>query len=147
MNKSLVIDASVAAKWLLPDEQDFTAKLIKDEFAKRAISIYIPALLFYEVNNLLKSAALAKRIKSKETSRVYEAFLDLDFNVYWSKQILKDALKIALKLNLSSYDAAYVALAEDLQIPFYTADGRLVKQASNKLIKSLDEFTEDKAVD
>lgn len=137
-NKSIVIDASVIAKWLLPDEQDFTAKLIKDEFAKRAISICIPALIFYEVNNLLKSAVLSKRVKSKEAAQVYEAFLDLDFYVYWSKQLLKNTLKLAVKLNISSYDAAYMALAENLQIPFYTADKRLVGQVSDKLVKSLE---------
>ena len=50
MNKSIIIDASVVAKWLLPDEANPIADLIKEDFAKRIISIAVPAFIFYEVN-------------------------------------------------------------------------------------------------
>ena len=137
MNKSIVIDASVAAKWLLPDEEDFSANLIKEEFAKRAISISVPVFIFYEVNNLLKSAILSSRLDVKGATSLYKAFLDIDFTVYWSKHLLKTALEIAVELNISSYDANYIVLAEYLQIPFYTADEKLVKIASSKLVRPL----------
>ena len=140
MNKSIIIDASVVAKWLLADEQDFTADLIRKEFAKKAVSISVPSLLFYEVNNLLKSAILSRRINIKNAIGLYEAFLDFDFTVYSSKQLYKATLMKALEYNISSYDASYVILAEYLQIPFYTADEKLVKKASSKLVKLLDDY-------
>lgn len=141
MNKFIVIDASVVAKWLLPDEEDLIAELVREGFAKRIIAISVPAFIFYEINNLLKSAVLSGRINAKEATRLYGDFLDFDFTVYWSKQLLKAALERALELNISSYDASYVVLAEFLQIPFYTADQKLVKKSSNKLIRLLDEYT------
>lgn len=140
MNKSIIIDASVVAKWLLPDEENFTANLIKAEFAKNAISISIPNFIFYEVNNLLKSAILTGRLDIKRASSLYEAFLDFDFTVYWSKQLLKATLKRAFELKISSYDASYVCLAEHLQIPFFTADEKLVKKASSSLVKVLNDY-------
>ena len=140
MNKSIVIDASVCAKWLLPDEKDATADLIKKEFAQRVMSISVPVFIFYEVNNLLKSAILSGRLDAKEAINLYEAFLDLDFIVYSSKQLLKSILKKAIELNISSYDASYVSLAEFLQIPLYTADQKLVKKTSNKLVRSLEDY-------
>lgn len=133
MNKSIVIDASVVAKWLLPDEENLVASLIKKEFTKRTVSISVPVFIFYEVNNLLKSAVLSGRLDAKRAVNLYEAFLDFDFIVYWSKQLLRTALQTAIDLNISSYDASYVVLAESLQIPFYTADEKLVKKTSGKL--------------
>ena len=140
MNKSIIIDASVAAKWLLPDEEDFAANLIKKKFAERAISISVPVFIFYEVNNLLKSAILNGRLDAKKAVSLYEAFLDFDFTIYSSKQLLKATLKKAIELSISSYDASYVVLAEHLQTPLYTADEKLVKKASSSLVKVLDDY-------
>lgn len=138
MNKSIIIDASVIAKWLLPDEEDYAADIIKKGFASREISISVPALIFYEVNNLLKSAVLSGRLDAKKAVSLYEAFLDFDFIICSSKPLLKAALRKALELNISSYDASYIVLAEHLQIPFFTADEKLVKKASSGLVKVLD---------
>ncbi len=140
MNKSIIIDASVIAKWLLPDEEDFVANIIKEAFASRAISVSVPILIFYEVNNLLKSAVLSGRIDVKRAVSLYEAFLDFDFIICSSKPLLKATLRKAVELNISSYDASYVALAETLEVPFYTADEKLVKKASSNLVKGLDEY-------
>ncbi|OGE25856.1 hypothetical protein A3C26_01920 [Candidatus Daviesbacteria bacterium RIFCSPHIGHO2_02_FULL_39_12] len=141
MNKlSIVIDASVAAKWLLADEEDLIASCIKKDFAKRSISVAVPAFIFYEINNLLRSAVLSKRLSVDRAVNLYEAFLDLDFTVYWSKQLLKMTLQRAIEVNISSYDAGYVVLAEILQIPLYTANGKLIKKASTKLVLPLNDY-------
>lgn len=139
MNKSIVIDASVVAKWLLPDEENSAADLIKRDFAK-GVSVSVPIFIFYEVNNLLKSAVLSGRLNSKSALTLYEAFLDFRFTVYLSKKLFKSALRKALELNISSYDASYVVLAENLQIPFYTADEKLVKKASVDLVRKLEDY-------
>ncbi|MBI2315258.1 type II toxin-antitoxin system VapC family toxin [Candidatus Daviesbacteria bacterium] len=118
MNKSIIIDASVVAKWLLPDGEDPLANLIKRDFTKRIITISVPTLIFYEINNLLKSAILSNRLNIKQAVNLYEVFLNLDFIVYWSKQLLISALKRALELNISSYDAAYVVLSGQFKSPF-----------------------------
>lgn len=140
MKKAIIIDASVAAKWLLPDEADFIADSIKKAFADRQIVIVVPIFIFYEVNNLLKSAVLSNRISSQDSLNFYENFLTLNFNIYSSKLLLKVTLQTALKLDISSYDAAYVALAEHLQIPFYTTDEKLVKKAKSSLVKNLSDY-------
>lgn len=140
MKKTIIIDASVVAKWLLPDEYDPGADIIKKEFTDREIAVAVPNLIFYEINNLLKSAALSKRINVKDSTDFYESFLNFDFTVHWSKELLKDTLQKALDLNITSYDAAYVVLAESLQIPLYTADEKLVKKVKSPLVKSLGDY-------
>lgn len=141
MKKTIIIDASIIAKWLLPDEYDFRADIIKKAFTDREIAIAVPTLIFYEINNLLKSAALSKRISVKDSADFYEYFLNLNLTIHWSRELLKNALQKALNINISSYDASYVVLAESLQIPFFTADEKLVKKANSPLVKPLEDYS------
>lgn len=140
MKKTIIIDASIVAKWLLPDEYDPIADTIKKAFTDREIAVAVPTLIFYEINNLLKSAALSKRISVKDSADFYEYFLNLNFNIHWSKELLKNALQKALDLNISSYDASYVVLSESLKIPLFTADEKLVKKVNSPLVKSLEDY-------
>lgn len=63
--------------------------------------------------------------------------LQLDFTVYSSVALLKEALRLAIVLDITSYDASYIALAEYLKVPVFTADEKLVKKASSNLVKGL----------
>lgn len=141
MIKNIIIDASIAAKWLLPDEQDalFAGK-IKNDLKEKVISITVPVFFFYEVNNLLKAAALSNRIDPEKAKSAYGEFLELNFNIHSSKELLKFTLEKAFELNISSYDASYVALSEYLQIPLFTADIKLIKKAGNKLVLDLKSY-------
>ncbi|MDP3733360.1 MAG: type II toxin-antitoxin system VapC family toxin [Candidatus Daviesbacteria bacterium] len=144
MAETIVIDASVVAKWLLPDEQDSAAAdRIKEDLIERTLLIAVPVFIFYEVNNLLKSAALSKRIDPKKAAEAYEGCLNLELSVYSSKETLKHVLDKAFELDISSYDASYVALAEYLQVTFYTADEKLVKKSKSKWVKNLEEYLEN----
>ncbi|MBI2039631.1 type II toxin-antitoxin system VapC family toxin [Candidatus Microgenomates bacterium] len=141
MIKSIVIDASVVAKWLLPDEKDHpAASRIKEEFISKTLGVAVPVFIFYEINNLLKSATKGRRINPKKSIEAYEGFLNLDFKVYSSKDLLKTTLEKALELDISSYDASYIVLAEYLEVPLYTADEKLIKKAQSKWIKDLKDY-------
>lgn len=141
MINSIIIDASVVAKWLLTDEEDTGSILLKKEFTEKNVFICIPDLIFYEVNNFLKSAVSSGRITANLAKAMYGEFLNLHFIVYSSKELFINTLKKALELNISSYDASYISLAEYLEIPFYTADTKLIKKAGkNPLIKNLKDY-------
>lgn len=141
MTGSIIIDASVAAKWLLPDEQgNNAADRIKNDLIDKVIKVTVPIFIFYEVNNLLKSATLSHRINPAKAKRAYKGFLDLGFNVYSSKDLFEHTLEKAFDLDISSYDASYIALAEYLQIPLFTADIKLVKKAKSSLVLNLKSY-------
>lgn len=140
MSRAIIIDASVAAKWLLDDEVSFQVDLIKEEFLNNKITIQAPTVIYYEINNLLKSSAISQRIDPSKAIEAYQDFLGLGFMTYSSKELLADTLNKALELNISSYDASYVALAENLQIPLFTADEKLVKKAKSSLVKNLSDY-------
>lgn len=140
INTTLILDSSVIAKWFFPENDSKKALLIKDKFSNNEISIAIPVLLYYEINNLLRTAVKTYRVDADEAIEVYNAFLKLNFISYSSELLLKKTLETALKFDISSYDASYVALSEYLKIHFITADQKLLNKVSNKFIVELKDY-------
>ncbi len=140
-NTTLILDSSVIAKWFFPEVDNEKALILKDKFIDRSISIAIPLLLFYEINNILKTATKSLRIDTREAIKVYKAFLNLDFIIYSSEFLMVSTLEIAIRFNISSYDASYVALAEHLQAIFLTADKKLLNKVSSKFILDLKNYS------
>ena len=136
----IIIDSSVAVKWYLPDEQDDKALKIKSDFANKTILIVVPLLFFYEISNILKTTSKSLRIARQDSIKAYQDLLELSFIIYSSKELFKAGLEKALDLDITSYDASYLGLADYLQIPFYTADEKLVKKAQTEWVKSLGEY-------
>lgn len=139
-DKTIIIDASVIAKWYLPDEKDDYALKIQQDFTSKTIFISVPILLFYEVNNILKNAAKSLRISKEKTYKAYKDLLQLDFTVYSSVALFEETLQLAIAFDITSYDASYIALAEYLKVPVFTADKKLVEKTSSSLVKVLDDY-------
>jgi len=138
----IILDSSVIAKWFFPEENGQLALKIKDDFTTNVTSISAPLLLYWEINNLLKTATKRSRITAKSAVSVYEAFLKLNFIVYSSEELMTKTLKIAIQFDISSYDASYVALAEYLQKPFFTADQKLLSKVISNFVFDLKSYGE-----
>ena len=138
----IILDSSVIAKWFFPEESGQLALKIKDDFTTNVTSISAPLLLYWEINNLLKTATKRSRITAKSAVSVYEAFLKLNFIVYSSEELMAKTLKIAIRFDISSYDASYVALAEYLQKPFFTADQKLLSKVISNFVFDLKSYGE-----
>lgn len=143
MNRTnIIVDSSVIIKWLLPDEEDSIAMQIKRDFASNTLMISIPYLTYYEVGNVLKIAVRRERISEKKAKELYNAFVDLEFIVYATKELFTIALNRSVELDISTYDASYIALAEYLRVPFITADRKLLNKISSKFIVDLRHYTD-----
>ena len=138
---NLILDSSVIAKWFFPNEEESDIALkIKEDFVNKKITISAPTLLFYEVNNILKTAVKSLRIKKEKAIRAYRGFLDLGIIVYSSEELLENTLDKAMNLDLSSYDASYIILADYLKAPFFTADKKLLSKVKSKFTFNLEEY-------
>lgn len=136
----IIVDSSICAKWFFSDEYSENAFKIREDFRSRVIRISIPLLFYYEINNLLKTGAKAFRIDPKEAKGLFKSFLDLSFTAYSSKELHEEALDIAIKYDISSYDASYIALAVDLKKPFFTADKKLLLKVKSKFAFDLEKY-------
>ena len=135
---NIILDSSVIAKWFFPSEADSeTALKIRDLFLEHKISISVPSLIYYEINNLLHTAIKRLRINKKLAKEAYLGFLELELISYSSKELMVITLENAISLDISSYDASYVALSKYLEIPLITADQKLLNKAKINLVQNL----------
>lgn len=119
-----VLDASVALKWALDDEEAVEqAVTLRDDGVEGRVQLVAPSLWLYEVANGLVSAMRRRRLTSAEGARSLTSMGAL--GVELADPDPKAMYTDALRYELSAYDAAYVALAEALSAPLWTGDLRL----------------------
>ena len=116
----IVLDASAAIEWLL---QTSAGLQIEKRIYSRNESLYSPHLLDVEVADVLRRFVLAGRISSIRGDDALRDLLSLRITRYPHDILLYRIWQH--RQNLSAYDAAYIALAEDLGAPLITCDRRL----------------------
>ena len=125
--KPTVIDASVALAWILPDENiSPEVNELYQRFAAGKINLIAPQLLFYEVLNGIRSAVIQHRLDQNLAVKAIQQFNQLGIHLQ-VEQDGTDIVNLAVKLNLSVYDAAYIILTNKLKATLYTSDQKLFK--------------------
>lgn len=126
---SFVVDSSVAVAWLLPDEQGSVADALADRLAE-GVAV-APALLLLEVGNALLMAQRRRRLTEREVDKLLGALMALPISLDSGSpdESLARIMALARKLGLTTYDAAYVELAQRLRLPLATLDTRLAEGA------------------
>ena len=122
MAAKIVVDTSVLIKWIKTKDEELVneARRLLTEIERRPLEVHVPALLVYEVGNILllktdlESAGLNDAISNLET---------LPFAVAPpATPLLRRAARLGKEFNLTFYDASFLALAVELDCPFVTAD-------------------------
>ncbi len=128
-----VIDASLALKWALDDEQHVQHALaLRDDFlGKGRIQVFAPSLYIYEVINGITSAIRRRRLERAQGEEVLQSLLLAE--VALRMPSIDGIYGIALDYGLSAYDSSYVSLAETLGTDFWTADRQLYDAVQEKL--------------
>jgi predicted nucleic acid-binding protein len=126
MKPDLVVDASVAAAWFLPDEDSDVADAVMDALLRKTACA--PDLLRHEVSSVLLMGERRKRISN---DLVLASLIRLRHLPIVIADSGEDALVVGLarKHQLSAYDAAYLALAITEGIPLATLDKKLRQAA------------------
>jgi predicted nucleic acid-binding protein len=84
-----------------------------------------PSLVLAEATNILRRLEAAGRLGRLEATAAQEDLLRLDIELFPFEPIAGRVWE--LRSNLTSYDAWYVAIAESLDLPLATLDGRLTR--------------------
>jgi len=125
--QKIVTDASVVAKWFLDEEFSEKARIIRDSFILRKLTISVPSLLFYETLNALRYTQL---YDTSELASAARSLSKYGLDVYEPKgRLYEDTARTSQEYGISIYDAAYLALASHLRTHLYTADQELVQKA------------------
>ena len=136
MSKTVVVDANVAVKWVIKEPDSDIALALLKEWTQNRFIILAPALLTYEVANVLFQNMRQGRlnlIQAQEALKnVLSMRIDLEFLEDASLSI--QALELAQKFNLTAtYDSHYLALAEREDCELWTADTKLWRTVQKTL--------------
>jgi predicted nucleic acid-binding protein len=124
---TLVIDASVALKWMLQEEGTDRAIAIRSES-----ELVAPALILAEVGNALWKTVRRGEAPLFEAQAALNALPRFFFRLVESAELSARALDLAVAVDHPIYDCYYLALAERERAPLMTADNRLLT-ASRRL--------------
>ena len=122
-----VLDASVAACWLLDDEEDADAGSALDRL--RQEDALVPQLWHVEMRNCLLVAHRRQRLSDNDLDERLGALADLPVRTDADVD-LDTSFALARKHGLSLYDAMYLNLAQRRGIPLATLDKALRRAAT-----------------
>jgi predicted nucleic acid-binding protein len=126
----LVVDASVALAWALPDESSAYADAVLAVVEQEGLRI--PELWTREIANGLAVAYARKRIKPADEKAFLEALSYLKIEVERTSDALtaiREGTAAAMRYGLTAYDAAYVDLALREKLTLATLDTAMRKAA------------------
>lgn len=133
-----VLDASVAAKWFLPETDSDKARVLLYELIHQNVALLAPDVLVPELGDALWKRVLRGDISLSEARQSYSDFLNLNIQLESSPVIAMQSLDLASRMKHPLYDALYV-VATRHNCEFVTADRALVNKlgASIPLIRWL----------
>jgi predicted nucleic acid-binding protein len=131
----LVVDASVALSWALPDESSAYADALLAVVERDGVRV--PELWAREIANGLAVAYRRKRITSDDERVFLAALSRLSISVEQAPSAtiaIRDGTAAAIRYGLTAYDAAYVDLASREGLTLATLDAAMRRAAQESRV-------------
>lgn len=130
----ICVDASLAAKWIFPEDFSDKALAMVTECAEIGERMVAPPLLSIEVTNIIRQRMLRNHLTLDEAKKLLEQFFGFATTIASPAGLSETALTLADAHNLPAvYDAHYLALAQLLGCDLWTDDQRLLRALGGKL--------------
>jgi predicted nucleic acid-binding protein len=126
-----VVDASVVIKLFIDEPLSDCASAL---FNHPTRVYYAPGLVYAECANILWKYTKRFGMSEREANRNLEELYSLALRRIPTNDCLQEALRLAMKHNISVYDACYVATAISVGAPLITADQRLIAKVADPKI-------------
>jgi predicted nucleic acid-binding protein len=122
---TLVVDASVAVKWVLPEAGSERAVAIRtaDE------NLIAPSLACAEIGGAIRRAVLRGDVSATEARDYLKIAVAHYQRIILLEELTDAAMALAIRLKHPIYDCFYLALAERERCALVTADARLIAAA------------------
>jgi predicted nucleic acid-binding protein len=133
MDDELVcVDAGLVVRWVVfPD--DANVQRVWQAWLDNSVRLISPALLFYEVTNVLHRYQFHDLLSPHTGKSALKAALALPIELSDDRELHLQTLDLASRYHLpAAYDAHYLALAERFNAVLYTTDQKLVNALGDK---------------
>jgi predicted nucleic acid-binding protein len=124
---SFVLDNSMLCGWFLRNQASEYGDLVAGQL--RQNDAHAPWLLQLEFTNVLRTACRRSSLSVAAAREIVDQIALLPIRIDASPPQPAALLSLALRFQLSSYDAAYLELALRLQLPIATRDADLAEAA------------------
>ena len=124
----IVVDASVAVKWFLPEEGETLgsqAVALLDAYDDDQARFVVPDLFYVETASAIWKAVRAGRVSRAFGDQSLVLLMQREFPTVPTLKLLDRAFQIAADYGRTVYDSLYVALAVQTSAQLITADERL----------------------
>ena len=118
---ALVIDASIAIKWVVEEDGTDLALALRQKARLMA-----PDLIVAECANILWKKVQRKELSNDEALIAARLLQSAEIELVPSRALMESATRLAIELDHPAYDCLYLALAVENGCRFVTADERLV---------------------
>jgi predicted nucleic acid-binding protein len=130
----VVVDASIAVKWLIPESGSREALSLVRRWASENVEAIAPVLLWVEVTNTLFQHIRSGELSSKAATKLLLWLNEIGLKPRSEVSLIPRALTLAKEHGLTNtYDSTYLALAESEKAEFWTADVRLHTSVGKRL--------------
>ncbi|MFQ5702892.1 MAG: type II toxin-antitoxin system VapC family toxin [Gemmatimonadales bacterium] len=128
----IVLDASVVLEVIL---STVVGRGLEPRLRAAGESWHAPAVLDLEVTQVLRRLARVRTLTSKRGAQAVADLADLPIRRYPHLPFIHRVW--SMRRNLTAYDAAYVALAEELGAPLVTRDAKLAAAPGHRAVVEL----------
>lgn len=129
---AFVLDASVTASWLLPDEYTESARRAYARLRAAVVEAHAPELWLWECGNIIANAVRRRRMTPADallTWSVLDAVRTRVELALFEPPQVRACLVLGMDHGLSIYDASYLWLALARRLPLLTHDEALAAAA------------------
>jgi predicted nucleic acid-binding protein len=133
-----IVDASVATKWQLRDEQflEYADQILHD-FQEGRIDLLASDHIRYEVPSAIRKCVRTRRLTNEQSRRAIVEFLGLNLSTVANDHLILTAFDLTVQFNCSLYDGLYLALSEATGYPLIHADDRLRRAIDSRITKAI----------
>ena len=129
MSEFVVVDASVAFKWLVEVEYSDEATSLTRLWTDEGTQPTAPSLMPFEVANALHCRVVRGDLSVEVAADLMQNLMSLGIALHETPHLHRRALVLADQLGQgAAYDAHYLALAESLGCGIWTADRGFTEQ-------------------
>jgi predicted nucleic acid-binding protein len=120
---TLVIDASIAVKWVVEEHGTPEALTLRQK-----AKLIAPELLVAECANILWKKVKRDELLKEEALLAARLLQGAEIELFPTRSLFEAATRMSIGLDHPAYDCLYLALAVDKECPFVTADERFLRK-------------------
>jgi predicted nucleic acid-binding protein len=123
-----VLDASVAAAWCFQTEATKYTQALLEAIAGGGREAVAPTLFAYEIRNTVLTGLRRKRIERMDAEEFLISLRDLQLHLI-EPAVFDSVIAVAIDYGLTFYDASYLNIALQYQLPLASLDAALTRAA------------------